>query len=185
MGTPVSLVTQFTMTITSLGILRQLYRKTQQADCKFKYGWLWFEPICTALVLIQLTGHMPACDGFSCRHFSRHDVIHSNEVVEEGFGRIRCGISVAGSGGMDGGLAPPGPLRRDHGEAADLGGSRAAFHDHPHRPADDAGGAQVMPATRRYGSRLPACRVLHSQETVQLASVRGRKPVALIFGSYT
>lgn len=28
-------------------------------------------------------------------------------------------------------------------------------------------------------------RVLHSQETVQLASFRGRKPVALIFGSYT
>jgi hypothetical protein len=27
--------------------------------------------------------------------------------------------------------------------------------------------------------------VLHSQETVQLASFRGRKPVALIFGSYT
>ena|SRR5579864_3433626 len=30
--------------------------------------------------------------------------------------------------------------------------------------------------------RLP---VLHSQETVQLASFRGQKPVALIFGSYT
>ena len=28
-------------------------------------------------------------------------------------------------------------------------------------------------------------RVLHSQETVQLASFRDRKPVALIFGSYT
>ena len=30
--------------------------------------------------------------------------------------------------------------------------------------------------------RLP---VLHSQEMVQLASFRGQKPVALIFGSYT
>jgi hypothetical protein len=30
--------------------------------------------------------------------------------------------------------------------------------------------------------RLP---VLHSQETVQLASFRSQKPVALIFGSYT
>src|SRR5690349_11398543 len=37
-GTPVSLVTQFTMTITSLGILRQLYRKTQPSDCKFAHG---------------------------------------------------------------------------------------------------------------------------------------------------
>ena len=30
--------------------------------------------------------------------------------------------------------------------------------------------------------RLP---LLHSQETVELASFRGRKPVALVFGSYT